>query len=597
MIRERIDALRRLMAEWGWDVAVTVGEDPHNSEYTPKRWCQREFISGFTGSAGVVVISKDHAGLWTDSRYWIQAARELEGSGVELHKMVSVEDKDWIKWIALNIPSGGKVGIDGLCMSMGEALQLEKVVAGKGAQVVSKPDYLEALWPDRPLLPQGKVWLHEDKYAGRSRAEKLEWLRGELKDMGCSYMFLNCLDQIAWLLNIRSNDVEYCPFVISFALVGPESVDLFAETSKFDSDALFKLKNGNISLYPYGTAGGYIKSLKTKEKILIDSGSLNYETGKAIVDAFGQDNIVEGSSPVELAKAVKNDVEIEGFRKAYVQDGIVQTRFFKWLEEQVASGARITESDASDKLHELRAAMPDFLDESFETISAYGKNAALPHYSTVRGKDAVLEPHGLYLNDSGAHYAYGTTDITRTVPLGPLTDLEREDYTLDMMAMIDLAMAVFPEGTPGCRIDAIARRPLWNAMRNFGHGTGHGVGNVLSVHEGPQSIRQNLKDQPLLPGMITSDEPGIYREGYHGIRHENMILCESKGENEFGRWLGFETLTRTYLDAAPLVLRLMDRHEIEWLNNFNRCVFDEIGPYLMDAERTWLEGKTKPVNF
>ena len=597
MIRERIDALRRLMAEWGWDVAVTVGEDPHNSEYTPKRWCQREFISGFTGSAGVVVISKDHAGLWTDSRYWIQAARELEGSGVELHKMVSVEDKDWIKWIALNIPSGGKVGIDGLCMSMGEALQLEKVVAGKGAQVVSKPDYLEALWPDRPLLPQGKVWLHEDKYAGRSRAEKLEWLRGELKDMGCSYMFLNCLDQIAWLLNIRSNDVEYCPFVISFALVGPESVDLFAETSKFDSDVLFKLKNGNISLHPYGTAGGYIKSLKTKEKILIDSGSLNYETGKAIVDAFGQDNIVEGSSPVELAKAVKNDVEIEGFRKAYVQDGIVQTRFFKWLEEQVASGARITESDASDKLHELRAAMPDFLDESFETISAYGKNAALPHYSTVRGKDAVLEPHGLYLNDSGAHYAYGTTDITRTVPLGPLTDLEREDYTLDMMAMIDLAMAVFPEGTPGCRIDAIARRPLWNAMRNFGHGTGHGVGNVLSVHEGPQSIRQNLKDQPLLPGMITSDEPGIYREGYHGIRHENMILCESKGENEFGRWLGFETLTRTYLDAAPLVLRLMDRHEIEWLNNFNRCVFDEIGPYLTDAERTWLEGKTKPVNF
>ena len=597
MIRERIDALRRLMAEWGWDVAVTVGEDPHNSEYTPKRWCQREFISGFTGSAGVVVISKDHAGLWTDSRYWIQAARELEGSGVELHKMVSVEDKDWIKWIALNIPSGGKVGIDGLCMSMGEALQLEKVVAGKGAQVVSKPDYLEALWPDRPLLPQGKVWLHEDKYAGRSRAEKLEWLRGELKDMGCSYMFLNCLDQIAWLLNIRSNDVEYCPFVISFALVGPESVDLFAETSKFDSDALFKLKNGNISLYPYGTAGGYIKSLKTKEKILIDSGSLNYETGKAIVDAFGQDNIVEGSSPVELAKAVKNDVEIEGFRKAYVQDGIVQTRFFKWLEEQVASGARITESDASDKLHELRAAMPDFLDESFETISAYGKNAALPHYSTVRGKDAVLEPHGLYLNDSGAHYAYGTTDITRTVPLGPLTDLEREDYTLDMMAMIDLAMAVFPEGTPGCRIDAIARRPLWNAMRNFGHGTGHGVGNVLSVHEGPQSIRQNLTDQPLLPGMFTGDEPGIYREGYHGIRHENMILCESKGENEFGRWLGFETLTRTYLDAAPLVLRLMDRHEIEWLNNFNRCVFDEIGPYLTDAERTWLEGKTKPVNF
>ena len=413
MIKERIDALRRKMAEWGWNVAVTVGEDPHNSEYTPLRWCQRQFISGFTGSAGVVVVSKDHAGLWTDSRYWIQAARELEGSGIELHKMVSVEDKDWIRWIAEAVSAGGKVGIDGLCMSMNEALQLEKAVAGKGASVVSRPDYLEALWPDRPLLPQEKVWIHDEKFAGRSREEKLSWLRGELEGMGCRYMFLNCLDQIAWLLNIRSNDVEYCPFVISFALVGPEGVELFADVSKFDSDTLFKLKCADISLHPYSEVGGYIKSLKTDKKILIDSESLNYETGKAIVDSFGKDNIVEGSSPVELAKAVKNDVEVEGFRKAYIQDGIVQTRFFKWLEEQVSSGARITESDASDKLHELRAAMPDFLDESFETISAYGKNAALPHYSTVRGQDAVLEPHGLYLNDSGAHYTYGTTDITQ----------------------------------------------------------------------------------------------------------------------------------------------------------------------------------------
>ena len=595
MIKERIDALRRLMAEWGWDAAVIVGEDPHNSEYTPKRWCQREFISGFTGSAGVVVITKDHAGLWTDSRYWIQAARELEGSGIELHKMVSVEDKDWIRWIAQNVPSGGKVGVDGLCMSMGEAVQLGNALAAKGASVVSKPDYLEALWPDRPLLPQGGVWIHEDKYAGRSCADKLKWLRGELAGMGCGYMFLNCLDQIAWLLNIRSNDVEYCPFVISFALVGPDGVDLFADVSKFGNEALLKLKEDDVTLHPYAEVGGYIKSFRAKGKILIDSGSLNYETGKAIADAFGKENIVEGSSPVELAKAVKNETEIDGFRKAYIQDGIVQTRFFMWLEEQVASGARITESDASDKLHELRASMPDFLDESFETISAYGQNAALPHYSTVRGQDAVLEPRGLYLNDSGAHYRYGTTDITRTVPLGPLTDLEREDYTLDMMAMIDLAMAIFPEGTPGCRIDAISRRPLWQAMRNFGHGTGHGVGNVLSVHEGPQSIRQNLKDQSLMPGMITSDEPGIYREGYHGIRHENMILCVEKGQNNFGKWLGFETLTRTYLDTSALVLSLMDRREIEWLNNFNEIVFKEINPYLNTLERDWLRSKTAPI--
>lgn len=597
VIKKRIAELRRRMAEWGWDAAVTVGEDPHNSEYTPKRWCQREFISGFTGSAGVVVVTAGHAGLWTDSRYWIQAARELEGSGIELHKMVSVEDKDWIKWIAQNVPAGGKVGIDGLCMSMNEAIQLGSAIEAKRAHVVSMPDYLEELWPDRPLLPQGAVWLHDDKYAGRSRVEKLAWLRGELETRGCRYMFLNCLDQIAWLLNIRSGDVEYCPFVISFALVGPDSVELFAEISKFGHDVLAELKKAGVNVHPYSDAGRYIGSLKADGRILIDSGSLNYETGKAIAGTFGQENTVSGESPVELAKSVKNNVEIEGFRKAYIQDGIVQTRFFKWLEEKMAAGDRVTESDAADKLHELRASMPDFLDESFETISAYGKNAALPHYTTVRGQDAVLEPHGLYLNDSGAHYRYGTTDITRTVPLGPLTDLEREDYTLDMKAMIDLAMAVFPDGTPGCRIDAIARRPLWQARRNFGHGTGHGVGNVLSVHEGPQSIRQNLKDQPLKPGMITSDEPGIYREDYHGIRHENMILCVTAGENEFGRWLAFETLTMTYLDVSPLIVTMMDRDEIEWINGFNRNVLDALTPFLSCEELDWLKGKTKPISF
>ena len=595
MIKERIDALRRLMSEWGWDVAVTVGEDPHNSEYTPLRWCQRQFISGFTGSAGVVVVSKDHTGLWTDSRYWIQAARELEGSGIELHKMVSVEDKDWIEWIAQIVPAGGKVGIDGLCMSMGEAMRLESAVAAKGASVVSKADYLEALWPDRPLLPQGEVWLHEDCYAGRSRSEKLKWLRGELKQKGCSYMFLNCLDQIAWLLNIRSNDVDYCPFIISFALVCPDSVMLFAEKAKFSDKVLAALEKDNVKVMPYSECGSFIGSLKADGKILIDASSLNFETGNAISGTFGKENTVSDESPIELAKAVKNDVEIEGFRKAYIQDGIVQTRFFKWLEESIGLGCRITESDASDKLHELRAAMPDFLDESFETISAYGQNSALPHYSTVRGQDALLEPHGLYLNDSGAHYKYGTTDITRTVPLGPLTDLEREDYTLDMKAMVDLAMAIFPEGTPGCRIDAIARRPLWQSMRNFGHGTGHGVGNVLSVHEGPQSIRQNLKNQPLLPGMITSDEPGIYREGFHGIRHENMILCVRAGENEFGSWLKFETLTMTYLDVSPLMTELLDAQEIEWINNFNKRVFDKVSPSLLPEEKEWLKKKTTVI--
>lgn len=595
MIKERIEALRRLMVQWGWDAAITVGEDPHNSEYTPLRWCQRQFISGFTGSAGVVIITPEHAGLWTDSRYWIQAARELEGSSIELHKMVSVENQDWISWLADNVPAGGKVGVDGLCMSLGDANSITEAIAPKGASLISRPDYLGEIWPDRPLLPDAPVWLHETRFAGRSRSQKLSWLRSVLAEKNCKYMLVSCLDQIAWLLNIRSNDVDYCPFVISFALVSPDKVWLFASESKFQDSVKQELAQDGVMVRPYSAVSESIFGLKPDGRILIDPGTMNFETGKAVETVFGKDGIEYGASPIDLEKSIKNGVEVEGFRHAYLNDGIVQARFFYWLETQVQSGARITESDASDKLHELRAAMPDFLDESFETISAYGQNAALPHYSTIRGKDAVLEPCGLYLNDSGAHYRYGTTDITRTVPLGPLTELERADYTIDMKAMIDLAMAIFPVGTPGCRIDAIARRPLWQTMRNFGHGTGHGVGNVLSVHEGPQTIRQNLKDQPMVAGMITSDEPGIYREGFHGIRHENMILCVPAGENEFGQWLKFETLTLTYLDTTPLIVSMLDDEEIEWINKFNARIADTICPMVEPEVSEWLKRKTSPL--
>ncbi len=595
MIKHRIEELRKLMAQWGWSAAVTVGEDPHNSEYTPLRWCQREFISGFTGSAGVVVVTADHAGLWTDSRYYIQAERELKGSGIELHRMSSPECKDWIGWIIENMPQGAKVGVDGLCMSMSDAGQLGQGLAGKDGCVVSSPDYLENLWPDRPSLPKDKVWIHPEEYAGRSVSDKLSWLRTAIAGKGCSYMLVSTLDQIAWLLNIRSNDIQYSPFVISFALVTPTGVELFVLEEKITQEVRSALGADGISIHPYSQVGQFIASMTANGKIRIDPSSLNYEIGKAIYESFGTSGIVESASPVELAKAIKNSVEIEGFRKAYLTDGIIQTKFFHWLESKVQSGAVITESDASDKLHELRCQVPEFIDESFETISAYGENAALPHYTTVRGKDAVINPSGLYLNDSGAHFSYGTTDITRTVPMGPLTDLEMEDYTLDMKAMIDLAMAIFPTGTPGCRLDAVARKPLWQTMRNFGHGTGHGVGSVLGVHEGPQTIRQNLKDQPMVAGMITSDEPGIYREGFHGIRHENMILCVPKGENEFGSWLGFETLTLTYLDTGPVIADMLDREEKRWLNGFNAMVYEKVSPYLDESDADWLRKKTRPI--
>ena len=594
-IEERIGTLRKLMQEWGWYAAVTVGEDPHNSEYTPSRWHQRNFISGFTGDAGVVVITPDHAGLWVDSRYHIQAANELKDSCVTLHRMVSVEDCEWMDWLAERIPSGGVIGVDGLCMSLQDAARLQSLIEYRNGRVVSRADYLETIWQDRPTLPQGKVWLHEEQYSGRSTTDKLKWMRGVLREHGCSYALVSCLDQIGWLLNIRSSDVDYCPFVISFAIVTPEGVELFAGTEKFSSDIAEALAQDGIHIHPYGDVSGFISSMKPSGRIMIDPATLNYELGKAVEKSFSGTGIVRMDSPVDIAKAVKNDVEIAGFRKAYVLDGIAQTRFFHWLEDEMAAGRQVSEADASDRLHELRAGFPDFLDESFETASAYQQNAALPHYCTIRGKDAMLRPCGVYLNDSGAHYRFGTTDITRTVPLGPMTRLEREDYTIDLKGMIDLSMAVFPVGTPGCRIDAICRNPLWQTMRNFGHGTGHGVGNVLSVHEGPQSIRQNLRNIPMKPGMITSNEPGIYREGMHGIRHENMILCVPAGENEFGSWLRFETLTLTYFDTAPILRELLDEAEIRWLNDFNASVYEKISPHLDRYDADWLYSKTRPI--
>jgi Xaa-Pro aminopeptidase len=594
-VRERITSLRELMTIWGWEFAVISGTDPHNSEYTPKRWSQREFISGFTGSAGTVVVTAGHAGLWTDSRYYIQAVRELEGSGIELHKTSLPDSLDWADWIGHNISDLGKVGIDGLCMSSREVEYLFACVASRYGEVISHPDYLNRLWKNRPPFPDGKVWLHDIRFSGCSTSEKLSWVREEIGLKGADCALVSSLDQVAWLLNIRSNDVDYCPFVISFAIIEPSKVALFIDKSKVDADVESVLASDRIELYSYDEVTDYIRTMKDVCRIFIDPSSLNFELNNAVINRFGKDCIVIGASPIELKKSMKNSVEIDGFRRAFILDGIAQTRFYHWLEDCMKAEKVLTEADLSDKIHSLRAENPDFMEESFETISAYGENAALPHYSTVRGKDATLKPNGLYLMDSGAHYRFGTTDITRTIPLGPVSQLEKEDYTLVLKAMIDLAMAVFPEGTPGCRLDAVARKPLWQTMRNFGHGTGHGVGNLLSVHEGPQSIRQNMKDQPIFPGMITSDEPGIYREGKHGIRHENIILCIPAGENEFGRWLKFETLTMTYLDTTPLIIEMLDKEERFWLNEYNALVEKTLCPLLCEQDAAWLRSKTKTV--
>jgi len=595
-VKAKVEELRHLMTTWGWSAAIVAGSDPHNSEYTPLHWCQREFISGFTGSSGVVVITSDHAGLWTDSRYYIQASRQLAGTGIELHKTSLPDSLDWADWLGTVLPKDGVVGVDGSCLSASVVDYLASRISPCNGTVLSSPDFLDALWIDRPSLPLDRIWLHTIEYSGRNTSDKLSWLRREARNIGCDYTIISCLDQIAWLLNIRSNDIAYCPLVISYVLVEPSVTVLFVDKRKITPDISESLSADGVVIRPYADVNEYVGALDiTGKRIWVDPSSLNYELAQAVSRSFGAEGIVSAPQVIELEKSIKNIVEQQGFRKAYIKDGVAQTRFFHWLEDAMQEGQQLSEWQLSKEMHRFRALDPEFLDESFDTISAYGPNAALPHYETIEGKDSKIKACGLYLIDSGAHYCCGTTDITRTVPMGPLTELERTDYTLVLKAMIDLSMAVFPKGTPGCRLDAVGRRPLWQNRRDFGHGTGHGVGNVLSVHEGPQSIRQNMKNQVMMPGMITSNEPGLYRENMYGIRHENMILCVADKTNEFGDWLHFETLTMTYIDTAPLLLHLLDNEELDWLNRFNAIVYETLNPLLSDYDAAWLKNKTKVV--
>ncbi len=589
--KENIQALRQLMQIEGWDAIVISGTDPHSSEYLPKRWQVRQFVSGFTGSAGTVVVTADHAGLWTDSRYFIQAAAQLEGTGIALHKLGMPDTLDYPEWMAANLAENSTVCVDGLCMPLSTVQSMQALFAPKGMAIVSRPDFIDALWADRPALPDAPAFELGIEYTGRSRADKLEWLREAMTAKGCGSILLSSLDEIAWMLNIRSRDIAHTPVVIAYLWVSAGRAVLYTTESKFDGTLAAALAADGVELAPYASVVESIAAWPCDAPIFIDGAMLNYALYEKVTERFGA-KVVDAASPVKLEKALKNETEIQGFREAYRKDGIVQTRFFRWLEEALARGERITEIDAANKLISLRKEMEGYLDESFAPISAYGENAALPHYSATSEQCSVLEPRGLYLLDSGAHYLDGTTDITRTISLGPLTEDEAFDYTCVLQGMIALSMASFPRGTRGCQLDVLARMPLWKYNRNYGHGTGHGVGHVLCVHEGPQGMRQNLLDQPILPGMVTSCEPGMYCEGLYGIRHENMLLCYADEVNEFGDWLAFMTLTCTYIDTTPLVEELLTDEEKMFIDCFNTSVYETLAPDLTPEEAAWLRTKT-----
>ena len=582
---ERIEALRALMRSRGWDAVIVGGSDPHQSEYPADRWKQVRWLTGFTGEAGDVVVTLDHCGLWTDTRYFIQAREQLEGSGAVLHKTRVPEEVLIPEWLRMEFDSDAVVALDSLCQSAEAVDELRA-----DFNVVGVPDLLGVLWEDRPTIPQTPIFRVR---AGESRADKLCWLRETMREAGCEAVFLSALDEIAWLLNIRASDIEYNPMCISYLLVCEDSASWFVLKEEVEDpqsqESFDALAEDGVEILPYGDVALVLSQLDDI-RLWLDSSTINAELRDCV-----RCPVLLRPSPVAARKEVKNEAEIAWLRECHVRDGVAMEKFLYWLDRSMAAGKRISEWDAAVKLGQYRAEIEDYMGDSFETISAYGKGAALPHYVTPKENAPLLEAHGLYLCDSGGQFLSGTTDITRTVPLGECTDEEIRDYTLVLKGHVDLAMAVFPAGTPGCRIDAAARMPLWRNLMNYGHGTGHGVGFFLGVHEGPHQIRQNLGPEPLLEGMVTSDEPGIYREGRHGVRHENLLLTVNAGSSEFGSFLAFETLTLCHFDTSAIDVSLLDKDEIEWINAYNRRVFLTLGPLLDKEIAQWLEAKTAPL--
>lgn len=600
----RIEALRAMMLEHGWDAVLVSGSDPHSSEYVAPRWHQVKWLSGFSGE-GSLVVTADHAGLWTDTRYFIQAEQQLSGTGIALHKTRVPDQIPIPDWLAAHpFPSGRKIpviAIDGLCQTVTAIQDITQAflsIRKNAPHIVSHPDMLDMLWSDRPALPANPVTLLDISCAGMSRMEKLAWIRDEIRKKGCDAILLTALDEIAWMLNIRGSDIDYNPVVLSYLLVSQTRVLWFvrksAPISPETAAAFETLIHEKIEICPYDSL---MKTLRTIDaRLYVDPATLSYSLHEALSAQAGLPRYVRGESPVILKKAIKNEAEVEGMRRAHLLDGLAVVRFFHWLEKALAFSEPISEWDAATRLAQFRRQAPEYRGDSFETISAWGAGAALPHYVTPADGSTKIGNHGLYLCDSGGQYICGTTDITRTIAVGPCTDLEKEDYTLALQGHIRLALCAFPQGTAGCQIDVLAREPLWRKYRTFGHGTGHGVGCYLCVHEGPQDIRQGFKNQPLLPGMITSNEPGIYREGMHGIRHENLILCVDTGEHSFGRdWLAFETLTLCYFDTTPLLPDLLQPDERAWLNHYQEHVYQTLAPCLEADVARWLRKKTLPV--
>ena len=590
IINERIAALRAHIAKENIQAFIIPSTDPHLSEYVAPHWQSREWISGFTGSAGTVVVTAKEARLWTDSRYFLQADRQIEGTGIALYKEMLPETPSIPAFLSSLLQKGDTVGIDGKMFSADEVQHLQRELRQSGIHVKSIADPMQLLWSDRPAMPLAPAFVYDTKYAGKSFTEKLSAVRKKMKAAGAESLLLSALDEIAWLLNIRGSDVHCNPVVVSYLLIERYEIHCFIQPQKVTAELASYFKANGISIHGYKEIEDYLSNTHA-ESILVNPVKTNYAIYSAIYPAC---RIINGTSPIALLKAVRNEQEIIGIHAAMQRDGIALVRFLKWLEEAVPAG-RETEISVDRKLHEFRAAQPLYMGESFDTIAGYKEHGAIIHYEATPETDVALKPEGFLLLDSGAQYLDGTTDITRTIALGNLTEEEKLDYTLILKGHIALAMAVFPEGTRGAQLDVLARMPIWQQHMNYLHGTGHGVGHFLNVHEGPKSIRMNENPIPLQPGMIISNEPGVYKAGSHGIRTENLVLTVPAGKGMFGNYLKFETITLCPICRKGIIKELLTAEEIKWLNKYHQTVYEKLAPDLNNDEREWLKEACKAI--
>lgn len=593
-VPERLSALRKCMQEKHIDIYIVPTADFHQSEYVGEHFKARAYITGFTGSAGTAVITLHDAKLWTDGRYFLQAAKQLEGTGVTLMKMFEPGVPTIEEYLEAELKSGQTLSFDGRVVSVGEGDEYASIAKKNGAKIDYQEDLIDAIWTDRPPLSEEPVWFLEEKYSGESTESKLSRIRKEMEDAGCDTHIVSTLDDICWTLNIRGNDIDFFPLVLSYAIIKKDSFELYIDERKLGDKLKSILEKDGVVLHPYNAIYEDVKKLPENATVLIDKTKLNYAIFNNIPNAV---SIVNKRNPEILMKALKNPVEVENIKKAEIKDSVAHVRFMKWLKENLGK-VKITEMSASEKLDEFRAEMGNFIRDSFEPISSYGPHSAIVHYSSSPETDVELKAGSLYLSDTGAGFYEGSTDITRTYALGEVPNKMKEDFTIVAISNLQLANAKFLQGSSGLTLDILARKPFWDRGLNYNHGTGHGVGYLLNIHEGPAGFRYKYRageTEEIQEGMVITDEPGLYIEGSHGIRLENELLARKGVQNEYGQFLYFETITLIPFDLDAISLDMLNEENRKLLNDYHKRVYEEIAPHLNEEEKAFLKKYTRSV--